>query len=194
MFRLDLCSSCLSSWLCPECSARAEQESLSSLSFLCTSFAGISSCFQRPICRRPLLRSTHLLPPPPQPTQACRLRAPTTYTIPLLPSTSARTYTQIHTSVVLSYLLLQFKALVADPMSTMIFDFGVLYVMPGAFCAVCLPKNGSWASTVSPADWMPKAAEKGEKMGKSRGTAMGSTTGLSSKQSRPAEDQEHHLA
>ena len=56
----------------------------------------------------------------------------------------ARLYTLSHTTFLLSYFILRFNALVADPVRTMTEMAVPLIVAQGLWCVLCLPRSGYW--------------------------------------------------
>ncbi len=75
-----------------------------------------------------------------------RLLTPKTPTIPLLAGSTAQRYNHAHALVALAYYYLRFRALVANPLGTMIQDLAPIALTQCAFCAICLPSAGTWGS------------------------------------------------
>jgi hypothetical protein len=119
---------------------------------------------------------THLLPPQVAPSP--RLLTPTTQPVPLLASTVAYLYTNMHTALVLGWLVLRFRALVADPLSVMGWDVLVLGVCQGAWCVGCLPAAGTWGGSGAGAG---TGAGAGVGPGPVVGTPVGQGKGASSR-------------
>jgi hypothetical protein len=93
---------------------------------------------------------THLLPPSSQPgtgtLQSYRLLQPTTNPIPLLSSPTAKYYSVAHTALIPLYYYFRAAALVRTPFDTLLWDLAVVATLQCIFCAVCLPRAGSWVS------------------------------------------------
>ena len=63
-------------------------------------------------------------------------------------SSSGRIYTLSHTAFLLSYFVLRFNALVADPIRTMV-EMAIPVVLGQAvWCCLCLPRSGHWEARV----------------------------------------------
>jgi hypothetical protein len=112
---------------------------------------------------------TKLVPPLPS-TPPFRLLTPATPRIPLLATSAARIYNHAHAPLVFAYYVLRFSFLVADPLSTMIRDLAPIAIAQCAFCALCLPSAGTWASGGS-------AIISGTASGKSGKASSGPGTG-----------------
>jgi phosphatidylinositol glycan class F len=82
----------------------------------------------------------------------------------------ARLYTHVHPILVLSVYALKFRALVADPVQTLLVTLVPLALLQTAFVAICLPPTGGTPSI--------RNKKPGEKKGKAPGKAE---QGLSSK-------------
>ena len=73
-----------------------------------------------------------------------RLLTPKTLPIPLLVTPTSRAYSHIHTLLVLGCYMLRFRALVADPLNTLIADLFPIALAQFTFCVLCLPSAGTW--------------------------------------------------
>ena len=75
-----------------------------------------------------------------------RLLTPTTNTIPLLSTSSAKNYSYAHTFLIALYYYLRSSSLIRDPRTTLLWDLIPLAIAQSAFCAICLPSAGNWDS------------------------------------------------
>lgn len=75
---------------------------------------------------------------------------PTSQTIPLLPTETARVYTHLHPALLLGALYIIFLRLVEDPVTTLLWAVPPLAVLQSLYCAICLPPS-SGSSTPPPA-------------------------------------------
>ena len=82
---------------------------------------------------------------------------PTSQTISVLPTNTARVYTNIHPVLILSLYYLCFSSLVADPVSTLKKAVAPLAHLQITYCVVCLPP---FAGSSSPKVEAPKSSKK----------------------------------
>ena len=90
--------------------------------------------------------STKLVPSASSVSPFSRLLTPKTPAITRIETPTARLYGSTHVPLVLAYYVFRFKALVADPLSTTIWDIVPLTLLQCVFCTVCLPSAGTWGS------------------------------------------------
>jgi len=67
--------------------------------------------------------------------------------VELLPSSLAKTFTNIHPVLLLSAYYLRFPALVADPITTLLQSLPVLAALQIIYVTSCLPPTGSGSSS-----------------------------------------------
>ncbi|CAJ2502711.1 Uu.00g101050.m01.CDS01 [Anthostomella pinea] len=69
-----------------------------------------------------------------------------TQPVPIMPSSQAQAVKHVHPVILLSFFLLRFNALVADPVSTMTTSLPVVLAIQAAYTIICLPAVGSQAA------------------------------------------------
>lgn len=83
----------------------------------------------------------------------------TSRNVEILQTQASQLYASVHPILLLSLLLASFKALVRDPVNTLLGLTPIVAILQAVYCVLCLPYSGT-ASNVPPKPGQKKKAQK----------------------------------